>query len=422
MLFPLVRGPGNIYDYHGIDRMNNGDWTLAGIPKLILVFTAVEWRIYMRRPMVYALAESARAHGSTVVAVNRPICLQTTAIRRPRQIPDMLTPPRLERMSENLFLYRPKYYVHDQIANLVPMFEKANLKALRRSFAHLQKRLDISEPAPMIWFHYPHQGYVTRIFTNSFNIFEIYDNLTDIDGRELDYVNRLEAKRRSRIDLLLTTSRKIHEKYAGDYRRSYMFGNGLARESFEKLSDPHVAPHPDISRIPSPRLGYAGMISERLDWDLIKSLASREPGWNFIFAGRISDDRIRKRMADSPNVHFPGEFPQKDVPSILKSFNLGIMPYRDTPFFEFLNPLKFYEMAAAGLPMVASPVAELTSFPDSLVDVVGINQADTWQEAVRKMLDADPAAAREAGTRVAADYIWEDMTAKLLDEIATGRE
>lgn len=394
---------------------------MGSIPKLILVFTSVDWRIYMRRPMVYALAESAREYGTTVVAVNRPICLQTTAIRRPRQIPDMLTPPRLERMSENLFLYRPKYYVHDQIANLVPMFEKANLLALRRSFVHLGKRIDVAEPAPMVWFHYPQQGYVTRLFDGSFNIFEIYDNLTDIDGNDLDYVNRLEAKRRGRIDLLLTTSQKIQDKYAANYHHSYMFGNGLSRDAFEKLSDREVQPHPDIMNIPSPRLGYAGMISERLDWKLVKSLAAAEPKWNFVFVGRISDDKIRRRMARLRNVHFPGEFPHKDVPSILKSFDLGIMPYRDTPFFEFLNPLKFYEMAAAGLPMVSSPVAELRLFPESLVRVVGDNQTDAWREAVRHMLESDPAMSHKIGPKVAADYIWEDMTAKLLANIAADR-
>jgi glycosyltransferase involved in cell wall biosynthesis len=391
------------------------------IPRIIFVFTAVEWRIYMRRPMVYALAEAAREHGSTVVAVNRPICLQTTAIRRPKQIPDMLAPPRLERLSENLFLYRPKYYVHDQIANLVPMFEKANLKALRHSFSHLQKKLRISEPAPMIWFHYPHQGYVTQIFDGSFNVFEIYDNLTDIEGNEQDYVNRLEVKRRGRIDLLLTTSRKIHEKYAAHYRHTYRFGNGLARDAFEKLSDPDVDPHPDILRIPSPRLGYAGMISERLDWKLIQEVASREPQWQFVLAGRVTDDKLRKRVAHLPNIHFPGEFPQKDVPSILKSFDLGIMPYRDTPFFDFLNPLKFYEMAAAGLPMVSSPVEELKSFPESLVSVVTDNRADPWRKAIRHMLDADPAVPREVGPTTAAGHIWEDMTATLLGKIAADR-
>jgi len=394
---------------------------LAAIPKLILVFTAVEWRIYMRRPMVYALAKSAGKHGSTVVAVNRPICLQTTAIRRPKQIPEMLTPPRLERLSENLFLYRPKYYVHDQLANMVPMFEKANLLALRRSFAHLQKRLDIDEPAPLVWFHYPHQGYVTQIFDGSFNVFEIYDNLTDIDGNELDYVNRLEAKRRHRIDLLLTTSRKIHEKYAGHYRRAYMFGNGLARDAYEKLSDPNVPQHPEIMKIPSPRLGYAGMVSERLDWSLIKDVAAKESKWNFIFAGRVTDDKIRKEFSRLSNVHFPGEFPQKDVPSILKSFDLGIMPYRDTPFFEFLNPLKFYEMAAAGLPMIGSPVEELRSFPERLVTVVEKNRGDDWRKAVGQMLESDPAVSHKIGPEVAAEYIWEDMTAKLLEKMAADR-
>lgn len=387
------------------------------LPKIILVFTAVDWDIYMRKPMAYALAEAAQAHGSAVVAVNRPICMQTTWFTRPRRIPDMFRQARLDILTDNLYLYRPRYYAHDQIANVVPFLEQVNLFALRQSYARLQDLLGVTEPAPLLWFHYPHQGYVTRLFDDSLNILEIYDNLTDIDGNEQEYVNRLERRHRGRIDILLTTSRKIHEKYAGSYKRSCMFGNGLSRSAYERLTDSNTAPRAELAAIPSPRLGYAGMLSDRMDWDLIVQLADKNPAWNFIFAGPMADTKLSKRIADITNIHIPGSYAYEDVPAVLKSFDLGLLPYRDTPFFEFLNPLKFYEMAAAGVPMASSPVAELRQFPENLVRVVDSNDADVWSDTIRHMLDADRDIPKKIGPRVAADYIWEDMTAALLQKL-----
>jgi len=389
-------------------------------PKIILVFAAVDWDIYMRKPMVYALAEAAKAHGSTVIAVNRPICLQTTWFAKPKRIPDMFRQARLETLADNLYLYHPRYYVHDRIANAVPLFERINLFALRQSYAHLQNVLNIAEPAPLLWFHYPHQGYVARLFDDSLNILEIYDNLTDIDGNELDYVNRLERRHRRRVDILLTTSKKIHDKYARGYRRSYMFGNGLSRSVYERLTDPNIAPRPELAAIPSPRLGYAGMISDRMDWNLITELAADNPSWNFIFAGPAADKKLSKRVSVIANIHLPGAYPREDIPSVLKSFDIGLLPYRDNPFFEFLNPLKFYEMAAAGIPMLSSPIDELRQFPDDLVRVIDDNRAEAWSDTIGSMVNAGRAAPRKIGPRVAADYIWEDMTAALLQKIVDG--
>lgn len=385
-------------------------------PKIILVFAAVDWPIYMRQPMVYALAEAARKHDSTVVAVNRPLCPLTTFFRKPGRIPELFGHPRLARLADNLYLYHPRYVIHDEIANSFPPLEKLNLIALRWSYRRLQQRLGIIEPAPMIWFNYPHLGYVTRLFDYSFCIAEIYDNLTDLAGTESPRVRRLEKKMRARTDLLLTTSQKIHDKYAGSYRRSFMFGNGLERRTFERLSNPDTKPRRDIVDLPSPRLGYAGMISDRLDWKLISELAGLEPGWNFVFVGPLADPGIPARMQPYANVYFGGECRRDDIPSVLKSFDVGIMPYRDTPFFHFLNPLKFYEMAAAGLPSVASNIEELTKFPPELVRVVR-GRADAWREVLHDVLGRGPGRARVLGPDIARRYIWEDMTSSLLDRV-----
>ncbi len=366
--------------------------------------------------MVYALAEAARERNSTVVVVNRPLCPVTTVFRKPGRVGELFGKPRLEKLSDRLFVYSPRYVIHDEIANRIPVLEKLNLMALRHSYRHLQKWLGIAEPSPLIWFNYPHQGYVRHLFPDSFCIFELYDNLADNTGRHSPRIDAMEAKMRERVDLLLTTSQKLQEKYAGGYRRSMMFGNGLTRRIFESLSDPGLEPRKEILDILAPRLGYAGMLSERMDWNLIGQLAALEPQWNFVFAGHIADPAIPERMKSLANIHFMGEFSHAEIPSVLRAFDLGLLPYLDNPFFHYLNPLKFYEMAAAGLASISTNIDELRRFPDEVVRVVP-SDPEKWRTAIKEMLESDPDITRQAGVEVARRFIWEDMTAALLDRL-----
>jgi hypothetical protein len=389
---------------------------MTPLPKIILLFAAVDLPIYMRMPMVYALAETAQSHDSVVVAVNRPLCPVSTFFRKPKRIGQLFGKPRLEKLADNLFAYNPRYVIHDDVANHVPFLERLNLCALRRSYRHLQKRLGITEPAPIVWFNYPHQGYVRHLFTDSFCVFELYDNMTDISGKFSSAVNAMEEKMRDRIDLLLTTSHKLQDTYAKPYRNSFMFGNGLTRQTFDRLSDPGVIARQEILDIPSPRLGYAGMISDRIDWKLVGNLAELEPSWNFIFAGPLDDPRIPQQMKRHTNIHFPGAFDHAEVPSVLKAFDLGLLPYLDNPFFHFLNPLKFYELAATGLASISSNIEELKRFPDEIVRVV-IGDAEKWRDSIREMLESNPETVKTSGPELARKYIWEDMTANLLNKV-----
>ena len=43
----------------------------------------------------------------------------------------------------------------------------------------------------------------------------------------------------------------------------------------------------DQCDIPSPRLGFYGVIDERFDIELLKNLATNRPDWNFIIIGPV---------------------------------------------------------------------------------------------------------------------------------------
>lgn len=378
---------------------------------------SVDWQLYMRRPFLFALAQAAKKHVATYVAVNRPLCPLSTLVRKHHRLKEWLSPARLEPKGENLYLFSPKYFVHDSIANTVPFLESLNLAALRRSYSRLQQRLGVVEPQPIVWFHYPQQGYVAKLFPGSFSVFEIYDNLVSVTGERLPKVERLEQALRPRIDLLLTTSQALREKYAPHYRRSVLVGNGLSRRTLEQLSKEEGEEVAEIKAIPSPRIGYAGFVSNRLDWDLLNALAEAKPEWHFLFVGPVADRAILKRASRFTNLHFLGSYPYESVPAVLRSFDLGMMPYLDNEFFRFLNPLKFYELAAAGLPSVSSPIEELRQFPPELVKVVP-NRVEEWIDAIEELLSVPREEVRPLGRELASQYIWEDMAEKLLEQIA----
>ncbi|MEW5993169.1 MAG: glycosyltransferase [Candidatus Zixiibacteriota bacterium] len=386
------------------------------LPKIILVFMGTDWPIYSRRPLLFALAEAARSSESTVVAVNRPLCPWTTVFRKPQRLAELVGKSGLRQLADNLFLYSPRYVIHDRLAARVPVLERLNLAALRKSYRHLQARLDIVEPNPIVWFNYPQQGYVTRLFDNGFHLFELYDNLVSFRGYENQLVTRLERAVRERTHLFVTTSDKLHHKYAGYYRQAYLLGNGLPCSTFERLGSANLSGLAEILTVPSPRLGYAGQISERLDWELILELASLRPSWNFVFVGRVAGKNTARRLRERNNIHHFGMYELAAMPSVWKSFDVGIMPYIDTAFFRYLNPLKFYEMAAAGLPSVSSPIEELRKFPQELVRVLP-NDVDKWREGIDDALSVDRKAVWQTGRDIAGRFIWEDMAARLLTRI-----
>ena len=260
---------------------------MRNFPRIILVFAKIDWPIFMRKKMLYGLAQAAKKYNSIVVCVNRPLCRFSTFIKKPDRTQEFFDKPRLEQLDDNLYLFSPRYFIHDMISARSAFLENQNLKALRKAYLDLTGRLGLEEDNPLVWFYHPIQAYVTKLFENSLSVMELVDNLTDFAGDEDEQTNRLENEYRNKIDLLLTATSTTLEKYGRNYKTAWLSGNGLDRGTFEKLSQPELMPSTMITAHKSPRIGYTGIISDRIDWELVAGIASLKPEWNFIFVGTV---------------------------------------------------------------------------------------------------------------------------------------
>lgn len=383
-------------------------------PCLYIIFLAVDWKLFNRREMIKALAETVKKHGSTVIAVNRPLCPFTTLFTKRERFKGLFGPEKFEKLDDNLLLFSPRYFLHDHITEKIGFFEKLNIKRLQKSFRELFQELNIEEKRPVVWYYYPQQGYVSEIFPDRFLIYELKDALADFRGRENPGMVALEKKQKGQVDLFLSVVPYLYDKHSPGYKNSYLFGNGLSRKTFEALRQIPVRSCYESDR---PQIGYTGMVSERIAWDLIKDIARQKPEWDFIFHGLIADVSIPGRFDDISNIKFAGLFMQEELPSIMGKFDIGILPYLENDFFRHTHPLKFFEYIAAGLPVVSSRNDELGKFPGEIIRIPDYN-ASSWIASIEQQLSADRNELKKIGLQTAGQFVWENMCEKLVEKIS----
>ena len=132
------------------------------------------------------------------------------------------------------------------------------------------------------------------------------------------------------------------------------FFNGVDIEHF---STPHAEPE-IYGPIRQPRIVYMGAIAPWIDVRMMQSVATRMPDCQFIWIG----SGVKAPSLRGPNIHMIGATPYAALPALLQHAQVGIIPF-DTiehrALVDCVNPLKLYEYAAAGLPVVATATRAL---------------------------------------------------------------
>lgn len=212
-------------------------------------------------------------------------------------------------------------------------------------------------------------------------VFRIFDHP---DGRPglPEELRRREIALMSRVDLVAVTAvGLLSVASAAGARKIHLLENGVDPMAFSvSADDPR-----DLAAIPRPRAIYVGAIEQWVDQDLVNEVAHLCPNISFIWIG---PGRARPARPDTSNVYRLGAKPYASLPAYLVNADVGLIPFdraRHSALVDTVNPLKLYEYAAAGLPIVATPWKELKRIGGPVMLAA---DAKSFAAAVRTAVDA----------------------------------
>ena len=224
-------------------------------------------------------------------------------------------------------------------------------------------------------------------------------------------------------DAVFASSQALLDKVAdvrGDAGGLEYLGNGV---DFAHFQDGAGAEPPKLPG-DKPRFGYIGALAPWVDFDAVGDLARRHPDWEIVMVGPVLHgvDREVERLTALPNVFHLAAVPYDRLPSILRQFSVGLIPFRYNELTRGVNPNKMYEYLAAGLPVMATRFStEVERYPEL---VKAVDPGDAFVAAGEEMVAllgdkdrADALADRARNTArandwdVIADKFWRKVTA-----------
>ena len=183
----------------------------------------------------------------------------------------------------------------------------------------------------------------------------VYDCMDDHAGFATNTQSMLKHEHtlKTRADLVVASSPLLMEQVETIAQKSVLIRNATDFEHFAAVDA--SPPTPNQTQL---RIGYYGAISDWFDVPLVAGIAKARPHWRLILIGSTAGADTTLLTA-LPNIQLTGEKPYADLPELIGPWDCCIIPFRRCPLTEATNPVKVYEMLAAGKPVVAVPLPEL---------------------------------------------------------------
>jgi len=230
-----------------------------------------------------------------------------------------------------------------------------------------------------------------------------------------------EAELFRAADLVFTGGQALYEAKRTFHPRVHAFPSSIDVPHFLAARQPLEDP-PDQAVIPHPRVGYVGVIDERLNLQLLTHVADARPDWHLVMVGPV----VKIDPASLPfreNIHYLGMKSYQELPTYLGGWDVAMMPFAHNDATRFISPTKTLEYLAAGKPVVSTSIRDVVR-PYGEQGYVLI--ADTRDEFVRQVdaaLVMDGAAhIRKVDALLATtswDTTWELMNS-LIDAVLAG--
>ncbi len=231
--------------------------------------------------------------------------------------------------------------------------EEANARQ-KELFVTMFIERDISKYC--FWYYTPMMLAVSDHFNPTVTVYDCMDELSAFKFAPLALKQR-ENELFAKADLVFTGGHSLYEAKKHRHPDVHPFPSSIDTEHYFKARLYNVDPE-DQASIPHPRIGYFGVIDERIDLNLIEEIARRKPEWHIVMIGpvaKISPDTLPKL----PNIHYLGMKHYNDLPSYISGWDIAMMPFAHNESTRYISPTKTPEYLAAGKPVISTPIIDV---------------------------------------------------------------
>ncbi len=170
-------------------------------------------------------------------------------------------------------------------------------------------------------------------------------------------------------DLVFTGGASLFESKRKQHHAVHLFPSSVEVAHFTRARTVTQEPA-DQMCLPKPRLGYAGVIDERMDLELLLSVAQQRPNWQLVLLGPVVKIDA-SALPQAPNIHYLGMKQYSDLPAYLSGWQIGMLPFALNESTRFISPTKTPEYLAAGLQVISTPIRDVVT-PYGAMQLVGI--------------------------------------------------
>ena len=361
-------------------------------PPSLVVFSHLRWDFVFQRPQ----------HLLTRLAAQRPVFY----VEEPVHDPHAEAHFEVTRPAPNVTVCRPHTphehggFGGEQLATLKPLVEKLIAE-------HIHGDYDL-------WLYTPMALPLAQNLTPGVTVYDKMDDLSAFKFAPAE-LPALEAALLAKADVVFTGGPSLYKVTRDRHANCHCFTSSVEAAHFAQAARSMVGPA-DQAGLPRPRLGFYGVIDERLDLDLLAAVAEMRPHWQLVMVGPV----VKIDPAHLPrhaNIHYPGQKGYAELPAYLSGWDVALLPFARNDSTKLISPTKVLEYMAAMKPVVSTRINDIA---EPYAGMVGL--ADTAAEfvaACERALSETPSetALREQQFKgVLARTSW-DATASAMNEL-----
>jgi UDP-galactopyranose mutase len=251
-------------------------------------------------------------------------------------------------------------------------------------------------------------------------VYDCMDELSAFAGAPTE-LGALERQLFSRADIVFTGGYSLHEVKRRHHAEVHAVPSSV---DFEHFAMARFQEEPkDQAEIPRPRLGYCGVIDERLDLGLIGAVAAARPEWQLVVVGPVTKVDPAS-LPKAPNIHYLGGRSYEALPRYLSGWDVALLPFAHNDSTRFISPTKTPEYLAAGRRVVSTSVRDVVrTFGDTGFVEIADGPEEFIAAVERCLAEDDPQRQLQVDRYLATqswDRTWARMQALMLRSMSPG--